>query len=194
MKMLSKAALVATTGAMLVTAMPADARPNRRHHDGIDAGDVIAGALIIGGIAAVASAASSSSRDRYSDRYRDRNRDWGNVRDDDRDGYYNNGYSSRSAVEQCVQAARSEANRYGGWARVTDVTRIDRVRGGYEIRGRLVVEDRGDRNRNWSNCWDRNDRYGSRYDRYGDGYDKGRFSCVTRSGRVADVNLSGLRG
>ena len=194
MKMLSKAALMATTGAMLVTALPADARSYRRHHDGISAGDVIAGALIIGGIAAVASAASSSSRDRYDDRYRDRGRGWGDDREDDRNGYYNNGYSSRSAVEQCVQAARSEANRYGGWARVTDVTRIDRVRGGYEVRGRLVVEDRGYRNRNSSNGWDRNDRWGNRYDRYSDGYDKGRFSCVTRSGRVADVDLSGLRG
>lgn len=196
MKMLSKAALMATTGAMLVTALPADARSYRRHHDGIDAGDVIAGALIIGGIAAVASAASNSSRDRYDDRYRDRGRGWDDDdRYDDRGGYYNNGYSSRSAVEQCVRAARSEANRYGGWARVTDVTRIDRVRGGYEVRGRLVVEDRGYRNnRNWGNGWDRNDRWGYRYDRYGDGYDKGRFSCVTRYGRVADVDLSGLRG
>lgn len=186
MKMLSKAALMATTGAMLVTALPADARSYRRHHDGISAGDVIAGALIIGGIAAVASAASSSSRDR--------GRGWGDDRYDDRDGYYDSGYSSRTAVEQCVQAARSEANRYGGWARVTDVTRIDRVRGGYEVRGRLVVEDRGYRNRSWSNGWDRNDRWGNRYDRYNDGYDKGRFSCVTRFGGVADVDLSGLRG
>lgn len=193
MKMLSKAALMATTGAMLVTALPADARSYRRHHDGIDAGDVIAGALIIGGIAAVASAASSSSRDRYDDRYRDRRYD--DRRYDDDYGYYNNGYSSRIAVEQCVQAARSQANRYGGWARVTDITRIDRIRGGYEVRGRLVVEDRGYRNnRNWGNGWDRNDRWGYRYDRYGDGYDKGRFSCVTRGDRVADVDLSGLRG
>ncbi len=194
MKMLSKAALMATTGAMLVTALPADARSYRRHHDGIDAGDVIAGALIIGGIAAVASAASSSSRDRYDDRYRDRNRGWGDDRPDDRNGYYDNGYSSRNAVEQCVQAARSEANRYGGWARVTDVTRIDRVRDGYEVRGRVVVEDRGYRSRDWGSGWDRNDRWGNRYDRYSDGYDKGRFSCVTRFGRVADVDVSGLRG
>ena len=183
---------MATSGAMLVTALPADARSYRRNHDGISAGDVIAGALIIGGIAAVASAASS--RNRYDDRYRDRGRGWGDDRYDDRGGYYENGYSSRSAVEQCVQAARSEANRYGGWARVTDVTRIDRIRGGYEVRGRLVVEDRGYRNRNWSNGWDLNDRWGNRYDRYNDGYDKGRFSCVTRFGRVADVDLSGLRG
>lgn len=195
MKMLSKAALMATTGAMLVTALPADARSYRRHHDGIDAGDVIAGALIIGGIAAVASAASSSSRDRYDDRYRDRGRGWDDDdRYDDRGSYYNNGYSSRIAVEQCVRAARNQANRYGGWARVTDVTRIDRIRGGYEVRGRLVVEDRGYRGRNWGNGWDRNDRWGYRYDRYGDGYDKGRFSCVTRGDRVADVDLSGLRG
>jgi hypothetical protein len=40
MKMLSKAALMATSGAMLVTALPADARSYRRHHDGISAGDV----------------------------------------------------------------------------------------------------------------------------------------------------------
>lgn len=189
MKMLSKAALMATTGAMLVTALPADARSYRRHNDGIDAGDVVAGALIIGGIAAVASAAS---RDRYDDRYRDRR--WDDRRYDDDYGYNDSGYSSRAAVEQCVRAARNEASRYGGWARVTDITRIDRVRGGYEVRGRLVVEDRGYRNRNWGNGWDRNDRWGYRYDRYGDGYDKGRFSCVTRYGRVDDVDLSGLRG
>ena len=94
MKMLSKTALMATSGAMLVTALPADARSYRRHHDGISAGDVIAGALIIGGIAAVASAASS--RNRYDDRYRDRGRGWGDDRYDDRGGYYENGYSSRS--------------------------------------------------------------------------------------------------
>jgi len=190
MMMLSKAGLMATTAAMLVTALPADARSDRRHHDGISAGGVIAGALIIGGIAAVASAVSSPSRDRI----RDRGRGWGDDRNDDRDDYYDSGYSSRSAVEQCVQAARTEANRYGGWARVTDVTGIDRIRGGYEVRGRLVVEDRGYRNRNGINGWDRNDRWGNQYDRYSDGYDKGRFSCVTRFGRVADVDLSGLSG
>jgi len=191
MNMLSKAALMATTGAMLVTALPAEARPHYgRHHDGIDAGDVIAGALIIGGIAAVASAASSGNR------YRDRDR-WDDRRDDDSDGYYNNGYNSRTAVSQCVRAAQREASRYGRWARVTDVTRIERTRGGYEVRGRVVVEDRDwDRGygRDWGRGWDRNDRWGNRYDRYGDGYDKGRFSCTTRFGQINDLDVSGLRG
>ncbi len=189
MNMLSKAALMATAGAMLVTALPAEARPNyRRHHDGIDAGDVIAGALIIGGIAAVASAASSGNRYRDRDRWDDRN-----DRDYDGYGYYNNGYGSRAAVSQCVRAAQREASRYGGWARVTDVTRIERTRGGYEVRGRVVVEDR-DPGRGYGQGWDRNDRWGNRYDRYGTGYDKGSFSCSTRYGQIDDLDLSGLRG
>lgn len=76
---------------------------------------------------------------------------------------------------------------------MTDVTRIDRVRDGYVVRGRVVVERRGswhDRSgvswergadRTWDRTWDRNDgggwdrqdRWGYRYDRYDDGYDKG---------------------
>ena len=60
MKTLSKA-LVGTiaAGAMVASsASPAlAAGRDHRDHDGISAGDVIAGALIIGGIAAVASAA-----------------------------------------------------------------------------------------------------------------------------------------
>lgn len=189
MKFLSKAGLfVATAATAIATATPAEARRgwDRHRGDGIDAGDVIAGALIIGGIAAIASAASNDGYDRYDRRYRDRNYDGGY----DGYGYYNNGYGSRSAVDQCVRAAQREANRYGGWARVTDVTRINRIRGGYEVRGRVVVQDRG-----WGGWrgnrggWDR----GHYYDRYNDGYDRGRFSCVTRYGRVQDVDLSGLR-
>ena len=54
----------AAVGAMaLVGATPVQARD--RHGDGIDAGDIIAGAVILGGIAAIASAASKN------DRYRD---------------------------------------------------------------------------------------------------------------------------
>jgi hypothetical protein len=188
----AKAALLLAGAATLAAAVPAQARHYHRGHDGIDAGDIIAGALIIGGIAAIASAASDNDRysgygrswrdRRYGGGYGDYNRGY------DRDyGYYQNGYGSRTAVDQCVRAAQRSANRYG-WARVTDVTSIDRVRGGYEVRGRLVVEDRGWRNRGG---WDR---YGYNYDRYNDGYDKGRFSCVTRYGSIQDVDLSGLRG
>lgn len=47
-----------------------------RRHRGVRAGDVLAGVAIIGGIAAIASAANNNNRrDRY-DRRRDRDRDW----------------------------------------------------------------------------------------------------------------------
>lgn len=176
MKTGAKALLLMAGAATLAASAPAEAR---RHYDrdGIDAGDIIAGALIIGGIAAIASAASDNDRGYRSGRYYDGY---------DGYGYRRDGYGSRAAVDQCVRAARGEASRYGR-ARVTDVTRIDRIRGGYEIRGRLVVEDRGLRGRG---DWDR----GYNYNRYGDGYDKGKFSCVTRYGRIDDVRVSGLNG
>lgn len=200
MKFMTKTTLIAATAATIVAATaPAMARDrhNGRGNDGIDAGDVIAGALIIGGIAAVASAASNN--DRYDDRrYNDRRYDNGrydNGRYDDRGynsdyGYYQNGYGSRTAVEQCVQAAQRDAGRYGR-ARITDVTSINRIRGGYEIKGRLVVAgNRWDRSGRGYNGWDR---YGNNYDRYGNDYDKGKFSCVTRYGSVQDLRFSGLR-
>lgn len=195
--MLKKSLLAAAAAATALASVPAEARHDRwRGHDGIDAGDVIAGALIIGGIAAIASAASNDRydsgygyRDRrygYGDRrygYGDRGYGYGGY---DGYGYYNNGYGSRVAVDQCVRAARAEAGRYGR-ARVTDVTGIDRIRGGYEVTGRLVVADRG----YWRDRYDGWDR-GYHYDRYGDGYDKGRFRCVARYGRVEWVRLGGL--
>lgn len=184
MKFLSKASLFAAAAATAVVAStPAMARDGRHHgRDNIDAGDVIAGALIIGGIAAIASAGSRGSR--YDDRYNDRGRYYDNDY-----GYYRNGYGSRSAVEQCVRAAERDASRYGR-ARIIDVTSINRIRGGYEVRGRLVVADRYFDRRGY-NGWDR---YGNNYDRYGNDYDKGKFSCITRYGGVQNVRLSGLRG
>jgi hypothetical protein len=182
MKTLSKAfskALMLTTGAAsLIATAPLEARNRdyRYDRDGIDAGDIIAGALIIGGIAAIASAGSSRQRYGWDDRY-GRNRDYGYD-----DGYDWRRYGSRQAVDQCVRAAQRDAGRYG-WARITDVTSIDRVRGGYEVRGRLVVETRG-------RGYDR----GYYYDRYDQDYDKGRFTCVTRYGRIDDLRVSGLRG
>ncbi|MBL0000172.1 MAG: hypothetical protein IPO97_03725 [Sphingomonadales bacterium] len=176
--------LAATAATAMAAATPAMADNGRhRGRDGIDAGDVIAGALIIGGIAAIASAASDGNRG-YDGRW---DRDRGYDRYDD--GYYNNGYGSRTAVEQCIRVAGQRASRYGR-TRITDVTLIDRIRGGYEVRGRLVVAGRRYQSRDY-NGWDR---YGYNYDRYGRDYDKGKFACVVRYGQVQDVRLSGLRG
>jgi hypothetical protein len=174
MKMGAKALLLMAGVATLAASAPVEARGyyDRYDRDRIDAGDIIAGALIIGGLAAIVSAASNNDRGYRSSRY-----------DNDYDGYRRDGYGSRGAVDQCVRAARGEAGRYGR-ARVTDVTRIDRIQGGYEVRGRVVVEERGYRGGD----------YGYHYDRYGDGYDKGRFSCVARYGRIDDVRVSGVGG
>ncbi|WP_432769689.1 MAG: hypothetical protein HEQ22_02800 [Sphingopyxis sp.] len=165
---LSKAAIgAATAGAMLMSAAPAAAR-DRYDRDGISAGEIIAGAVVLGGLAAIL---SSGDNDRYDDRYR-------GGYDDPRYGYgydYNRYGNSRSAVSQCVSAVERGSRRYGR-TDVTQVTSIDRKRDGYKVKGRVAVQDG----------------YGGRWGR-GGSYDRGKFSCDIRYGRVQDVKFSGLR-
>ncbi len=177
MKTFSKAlAGTAAAGAMaLASATPAQAQRYHDDDDGIGAGEIIAGAVILGGIAAIAS--SIGGRDRYDDRYRDRY----NHRDN-----YNRG-SARQAVDRCVRAATQDANRYTyGRAQVTQIRDVDRRRDGYRVKGNLVVAE--------------GNRYGGRYDRYNyrgrdrDRYDNGRFTCEIRYGRISDMDYSGIRG
>ena len=185
MKTLSKA-LVGTVaaGAMaMASASPSMAR-DYRDNDRIDSGDIIAGALILGGIAAVA-AAAGNGRERYD--YRDGDY---RYRGDRYDNDYRSAGSSRQAVEQCVYAAERNANRYsyGGRAKVTDIRKIDRKRDGYKVEGRIAVNTRSnDWRRGWGNDYrGYNDRYS--------GYDSGKFKCEVRYGRVADLDYSGIRG
>lgn len=179
----------AAVGAMaLAGATPAQARDR----DGIDAGDVIAGAVILGGIAAVASAVGK--KDRYRDSYRYRDRDY---RDYNRGYRYNDRRrgNARYAVQQCVNAVERDARRAGyRFADVTEIRDVDRERRGWEVKGRLVVDGSrgyGRYNRQY-NRYDRYDRRG-RYDR---GYDRdsGRFSCDIERGRVVDIDYRGIRG
>jgi hypothetical protein len=176
MKTISKALIgTVAAGAMALSASPAAARD--RHDDGIDAGDIIAGALVIGGIAAVASSIGNNrGYDRtYGGPYYGDN----NGRYDNRYGYdYNRYGNSRQAVQQCINAAQRSA--YG--ARVTDIRSIDRKRDGYRIKGTVVVNERG-------GGWGRD--YNYRYN--GRNYDQGKFSCDVQYGRVVDVDFSGLR-
>ena len=144
------------------TATPAQAARYDRD-DGIDAGDVIAGVAIIGGIAAIASALSrNGDRDDY--RYRDR---------------YRNDYTN--AVNSCGY----EAERLGrgrGRVEITDVDR--RSSNSYRVRG---VIDQG------YDGYGRNDRYGRDYDRYDRGYGAERisFTCTARAnGRVTDFRTN----
>ena len=183
MKTISKA-LVGTVaaGAMaMASATPAAAQYRDRDHrdrGGISVGEVIAGALIIGGIAAVASSANRNNRGyvyeggRYNDRY----------------GY--RGGNPRQAVEQCVYAAQQQANRYsyGGNARVTDIRSVNDKRDGFDVKGRIAVNTR---NADWRRGWG-NDYRG--WDNRSSGYDAGNFTCKVRYGRVTDLRFSGIRG
>ena len=63
MKTIAFAAAVALVATSL--AAPADARRrHHRHHDDVDAGDVVAGVAIVGGIAAIASAIKENNREK----------------------------------------------------------------------------------------------------------------------------------
>ncbi len=174
-KTLAKGTLgTVAAGAMaLATAAPAQARD---YDNKIDAGDVIAGALIIGGIAAVAGAFDKKDR-RYDRRYDDRRYrgDRGYDRGYNQRARYNRG-NPRKAVERCVRTAERQARRFGGfrYADVTDIRDVDRTRYGYRVKGRIVVE--GGRG------------YGRRYS------DAGRFTCYVERGNRPQVNFRKIRG
>jgi hypothetical protein len=197
MRIFSKTALLTAAAATLAASAPANAQfrgpgsggPGGHDRGGISAGEVIAGVAILGGIAAIASA-SSSSRGYRDDRGYDRGYDHGHGRRDqpiyDR-GYNDRGYGEREAIGQCIRAAQQEARRYGN-ARVTQVTDIDEYGRGFQIRGTVVSE-----NRDWGRRgYDGYDRYGYGNDRYRNDYDRGRFTCTVNYGRVQDVRISGL--
>lgn len=109
---------------------------HRRDRDDIDGGDVLAGILILGGIAAIA-AAASKSRDRDRDRYPDRYpRERGGIDSED------------AAVDACAVAAEERATQGGGNASVREIIRVERVNEGWEVEGtveaRRSYRDYGD--------------------------------------------------
>jgi hypothetical protein len=126
MNTLTKVVAGAVTAATLTVSLAAPAEAQRYRRDyyddryygrdrGIDAGDIIAGVAVLGGIAAITSALSRDySRYGYQNSYR-----------------YRDGY--RYAVNSCA----NQAERYGrGRVRITDVDRT----GGDRFRVRGVVE------------------------------------------------------
>ena len=136
---------VATTLALAATASlaatPAMARGwgggwggQYRHHDRVDGGDILAGILIIGGIAAIASAANKASKQRpdqgdYREplpRQRDEAPRYG--RDDDRPEW-REGTGIDGAINRCID----EVNR--GKTRVGEVDSVNRDADGWRIAG-----------------------------------------------------------
>ncbi len=190
----------AAAAALVGMAIPAQAREYNRNGDGISAGEVIAGAVILGGIAAVLS--SSNRNDRYDDRGYD-DRDYRGGRNDERSYNYDRGRNgSRAAINQCVRDVEGYSNR-NNRAKVTEIRDINRTRYGYQISGKIVVRDGyrdsdryGNNDRygqyNRSNRYDRDDNYGRNGRGYQTGYDKGRFTCYVERGRVVDIDYKGL--
>lgn len=146
-------------------------RPHRhyRHRGGLDAGDVIGIAALIGAVAVIASAAGKErgrsnpeTRAPYPDTYP------GDRKDEWRDGA-SSAAGEDAAVDACVDAVRDEAERDGDYAEIVDVEQ-PRAQGDdeWDVAGR--VEQR-------------------RSYRDSDGRTH-RFTCAVRDGRVADVRLS----
>jgi len=154
-------------GAMaLASATPAMA-DDRRDRGGIGAEEIIGGALVIGGIAALAGAFDG-----------DRDRDWRDRRHRDRRFAHNNGFRGRGgqgAVNACVRAAENQARRFGGWrfAGVTQVRDVDQTRRGLRVRGRIEVQDNA---------------------RFRDNFDRGRFTCFLNGRGRPFVDFDGVRG
>ena len=113
-------------------------RGHRRHRDRIDGGDILAGILVIGGIAAIASAASKNSRDRrYEDRdYRSDNRRYDDRRSDTRDDRGTG--DMESAISVCSNAAERRAGRD---ARVSAIESVVRDGNGWRVEGELSNSD-----------------------------------------------------
>lgn len=155
---------IAATALTATSVTPAMAR-DQRDRDGIGAGEIIAGAVVIGGIAALAGA-FNGDRDRSDYRY-----DRGNRYDrGDRFGF---GINPRVAVDRCVRAAENQARRSGyRYADVIDVRDIDRTRdGGFRVRGRIDV----------GGGWDRR------------GNDRGNFNCYVDGRGAPLVDYRGIR-
>lgn len=126
MKTMTKLMTGAVATATMAVALPAPAAAQYGRYDpyyrsrdrGVDAGDIITGVAVLGGIAAIMSAIDNDgSRYGYGNRYR--------YRDD-----------YRGAVNACAY----QAERYGrGRVQVTDVDR----RGSYSYRVRGVIQGGG---------------------------------------------------
>lgn len=139
---------------------------HRHHRDrGLDAGDVIGIAALIGVVAIIASSANKDKKARSAPDPRYDDRSYDGERDD-----YRGTASEDEAVTMCASAARDKAeSQSGGYADIVDVDRPRAVGSdGWSVDGRLEQ------------------RSGYR----GEDRETRRFSCDVRGGRVAEVYIS----
>lgn len=113
---------------------------HHRHGNGISTGDVLAGVLIIGGIAAIAAAASKNNRDRERERsYPDYRPDDRYPQRDDRYDYRdrndrNPAYSDSRGLDRAAEMCVNEVERS---EQVEDVGSVNRAGDGWRVEGRL---------------------------------------------------------
>ncbi|HSQ97037.1 MAG TPA: hypothetical protein VLM18_13210 [Croceibacterium sp.] len=125
------AAASALAAAFSLAAMPVQAHDHYRHwhhHDGIDGGDVLAGALILGGIAAIASAASHQDRE-------DREPAAPPAVLQDRQGYSYRGAERDTGLDRAADICADAVER--GPDRVDSVDNVARDRDGWAVTGTL---------------------------------------------------------
>ena len=159
----------AAVTALTVSAVPAQAQSwDRRDRDrGVDAGDIIAGVAVLGGVAAII-AALDNGNGRYRDRYARYDRGYGQS------GYgygqtgYGYGYDRYDSAQAAVNACGREAQRYGRNIQITD---LDRTNRGFRVRGRVDQIEYG-------RGWNRNYRV-----------DRERFTCYAANGRIYDFRV-----
>lgn len=139
------AAVLASAAAFSMIATPAMAGGyggwggGYRHRDRVDAGDVITGILIIGGIAAIASAASNNSKNkryersgddgRYEDGRYEQDRNSRDYAGDDRP-QWQEGSGINGAINRCL----SEVGR--GSSQNAEVDSVNRDGDGWRVAGR----------------------------------------------------------
>lgn len=157
MRMVGKVAAATAAVAMTVSAVPAWAGPgwhgHGRHHDRIDGGDVLLGALLAGGIIAIASAASTP-RAAPADPYRDAlppppagpdGEDGGAPRYYDPYGTRGDGAAGSigesAAVDRCASVAEAEGSHLARIARVGAIDSVDASEDGYRVRGTIELRD-----------------------------------------------------
>lgn len=113
-------------------------RGHRYRRDRVDAGDVLAGVLILGGIAAIASAATRADREREERRYREQDyryrQDEYRYRDRRGDSRYDAGSGIDNAVNMCVSEIERDV-------RIGSVDTVDRTGEGWRVTGSLYNGD-----------------------------------------------------
>lgn len=106
-----------------------------RRHGHVDGGDVLAGVLILGGIAAIASAANNSQQRERDVRYRDYRQDRYDYRDRRTTRRSNGGRGIEGAVDMCLGEIERDV-------RVDEVESVDRTGEGWRVTGTIFNGDR----------------------------------------------------